>query len=154
MCLRQIPDMDVIPDTAAVRGVVVVAEKFQTVTLPCRRLKDNGDQVAFRAVILTVKFRGSRRIKVTQSGIIDAVDLVIPLEHLFKAEFGFAVRIDGNLTVIFGNGHLFWLSEGGGGTGKNKILHLTRHSGIRQIDGRSKVVAEIFGGILHGFPHQ
>ena len=51
---REVDDVDVVPDAAAVGGRIVVAVKQELFPLAADRLQDQRDQMAFRTVVLAV----------------------------------------------------------------------------------------------------
>ena len=79
---------------------------------------------------------------------------MVPIEHLFKHQLGFAVGIDGALGQILGHRHAIGRPVRGAGGTENKLFHLRLHGGIQQRQTVAGVIVKIFPRIGHGFTDQ
>ena len=80
--------------------------------------------------------------------------IAVPAERFFKTQFGFAVGVDGVLGSRFADRYFRGIAERGSRAGEHKPFHSALDGGIRQIDGITQIVLEIFARIGHGLAHQ
>ena len=87
--IRQVGNMDIVPDASPVSGRVIVAEDFDRRTPPERYVKHQRNEVGFRFMGFTpadsvTAFRRACHVKVAQGCIANAVNLVHPAENLLR----------------------------------------------------------------------
>jgi hypothetical protein len=79
---------------------------------------------------------------------------LIPEQHFFEHQFGFAVGINGPLREILGHGHAVRRSVSGAGGTENELADFVLDCGVEEFETRGDIVAKIFAGILHRFADQ
>ena len=156
MGLHQVPDVNVIPDTGAVGGGVVVAEDAHMVPLAQGTLKDDGDQVGLGVVVLADAGIGvgAGSVEVAKGGIFDAVGLVTPAEKPLNGQLAAAIGVDGIGAVRLLNGLFLRLAVGGGGGGEHNALHAVVFHGGEDTGGPAHIVVIVFQGVGYALCHQ
>ena len=104
MSLRQVSDMDVVANACAVRRRIVGPENIALGCQAHRHFQHVGNQMRLNLMVLAKMFRRACGIEVTESHKFQAMNLMIPTQHLLKHQLGLAVRVDWPLGQIFGHG--------------------------------------------------
>ena len=154
MRLRQIHDMDVIPDTRPVRRRIIPPEHRHFVQLTQRNLQHIRDQMGLRIVILPELLRRARRIEITQENRLQSSPLPAPRQHLLKLQLGLPVRIRRTLRHIFMNRNLLRLTIRRARRGKHNPWNPHRLHRLHQMHTPLEIIPEIHHRVLHRLPHQ
>ena len=88
-------------------------------------------------------------IEIAQGAVFQPVCLVTPFEHMLHDQLALAVRIGGDLTVVFLDGDALRFAKGSGGGGKYKVGNLVFDHGFNQGKTGRYVVAEICFRNIH-----
>jgi len=101
MRASQIDDVDVVPNTSAVRCRVVRSEDVDGLAQSGGCLQDQGNQVRFGLMPLSdlsIRVR-PRRIEIAKGHKFQTKNFMVPLQNFFEYQFGFAVRINWPLGI-------------------------------------------------------
>lgn len=147
----EVDDVDEVADAGAVGCGVLVAIDGDFFGLAERNFEDIGDEVGFDAVVFAKFFGGAGGVKVSQGNVVDAVNFFVPLEDLFKDEFGVAVGIDRFLRQTFVHRNFFRNSIGGAGGGEDDFFAAGVDHAVEEIDAADDVDLVVEGGVFHGF---
>jgi len=153
--LRQVGHMNVVPDGRAIGGGVVRAEDVHVGPQPERRLDGERDQVRFGVVILadlTVRI-GAGGVEIAQCGPLQPVSFLVPAQHPLHEELRFAIRIDGRLRMILGDGDTHRLAVSGAGGRKNDPRNPLVQHGAQQVQRVRDVVLKVLARGPHGLPY-
>jgi hypothetical protein len=80
------------------------------------------DKMGFVAAGFAAMLGGAGNIEIAERNVVQAGIFAIISENILKSEFGFAVRVDGQLRMVLGNGDDARLSIDGASGGKNKLI--------------------------------
>ena len=81
---RDIGHMNVVPNTRAVRRVVIRSKQPDLRALSECGFKNDGDEVSLRHVVLPMEFCCPRRVEVSQAHVAQSVRNPVPLQHALK----------------------------------------------------------------------
>ena len=151
MGLRKIQNMDVVADAGAVRRVVIRSEDADFRAFAFSGLHDERDEVGFRVVVFAVDGRRPRRVEIAEGRVLEAMDVMIPAEDLFKHQLGLAVGVDGNGRLRLLDGDVLRHAVCRRRAGEHDLADAVFRAGLRQIHGVGDVVAEVFARQFHGF---
>ena len=152
--LREVEDVDVIPDAGAIGSGVVGAENGDILFLAEGDFQNVRDKVCFDAVIFAKSEACACCVEVPEGHVFDPMDFIEPAEHLFKHQLRFAVGIDRALGQGFVNGHSVRCAEGGACGGEYDFFYPAAHHRFQQVQASGDVVSEIFNRIGHGFANK
>src|SRR6516162_3843148 len=102
MSIRQITDMNVIADTSAIRGRIIIAKNLDQWLTPHCGKQNQRNQMGLGLMQfskLTIGI-GSRRIKIAQRYVPNPMRCLNIFKHTLYDEFRVSVRIDGLLSII------------------------------------------------------
>ena len=153
MRLCQIRHMDVVSNTGAVLGVVVIAKNRNVLALSVGNLQNQRNQMRFRIVRLAdfTGDMGATGVEVAQRYKPQAMCLPHPFEHLFHAQLGLAVAVGRLGLVRLQNRHALRLAVCRSCRRKNNLVNAVRHHGFQQNLCAAQIVVIIFERIGHGF---
>ncbi len=147
----EIVDVDEIADAGAVRGGELFAVDLDLVLLAERDLEHIRNEVGFDAVILAKLLARTGGVEVAEIDVGEAVNLVVPIQHLLEHELRLAVRVDRLLGQPLVHRDLLRCSVGGASGGEDELLHAALDGSVEEIDAGRDVIAEILRGIGHRF---
>ena len=153
MRLCQICHMDVIADTCAVLGVVVIAKNRNVFALSVGNLQNQRNQMRFR-IVRFANFAGDMRaagVEVAQRYKPQAMRLPHPFKHLFHAQLGLAVAVGRLGLVRLQNRHALRLTVCRSRGRKNNLVNAVCHHGFQQNLGAAQIVVIVFERVCHGF---
>ena len=154
MRARQVRHMNIVPDTAPVRRVIIRTKHLDIRPLAAGRIQHQGNQVSFRIVAFpdfSVRI-GSCSIEIPEHDKLQTVSGMIILEDTLHHQLGRTVRIDRMLRHILRQRQsLRFPIDGTGGRENDFITAILTHY-LQQIQRIAHIVVIIFLGILHGFP--
>ena len=145
--------MNVVSNTCAVLGVVVITKNRNVFALSVGNLQNQRNQVRFRIVRLTnlTGDMGAAGVEVAQRYKPQAMRLPHPFEHLFHAQLGLAVAIGRLGLVGLQNRHALRLAVCRSRGGKNNLIDAVRDHGFQQNLGAAQIVVIVFERVGHGF---
>lgn len=150
MGLGQIDDVNIITDAGAIGCGIIGAVNVTLFGLTERHFENVRDEMGFDAMIFAEFFTGSGGVEIAEGDEFEAVDLVIPVQHLLEHELGFAVRIDGTLGQILGHWHAVRrIPVGGAGGAEDELFHLHFDGGVQEFQAVADIIVKIFAGIGH-----
>src|SRR5581483_5732533 len=149
MGLGQINDVDIIPDAGAVGRGIIGAVNLALGGLAERDFEDVRDEVGFDAMMFAEFLAGAGGVEIAEGDKLEAVDLVIPVQHLLEHELGFAVGVDGTLGQIFGHRDAVGGAVGGAGGTEDELFHFGFDGGVQQLQAVADIIMKIFAGVGH-----
>ena len=151
----QVHNMDIVPNTGAVRSGIVGAEDGNALPLALSRLEHQRDQMGFGGMVLTDESarRGARGIEVPQGYIFQAIGGMAPVHQPLHRQFGLPVGVGGGLGAVLHNGSDLWLPIDCRRAGKDDLLHIMALHGPQQCHGGTEVVFIVEQRVLHALPH-
>src|SRR4029077_14284921 len=150
--IREVDDMDVVPDRRAIGSRVVVAKHTYGLLLSQGRGENIGNQMRFWPVVFPAIFSGASGVEVAQGHEFHSIGGVISVEEPFHEQLGPTVRIPWPFPALFRNRNLFRVAVDGGCGGKYETPHARLNELPNQRDSVPDVVLEILGWIDDGFP--
>src|SRR4029077_4070359 len=133
MSVGEIEDVNVIANTGSIRRVVVGSVNFNVRSFTERHLQHSWNEVRFRSMVLA-KFLGcAGGIEVAQTNKFHSMNFVVPAEHFFEHEFGFAVGTDGTRLRGFVDWQAIGRTKKSACRRKDDPPHTNRDHGIEQI---------------------
>ena len=99
--LGEVADVDVVAHAGAVGGRVIVAEHVDRDARPGRALKDDGDQVRFRVVVLAAVLSGTGGVEIPKRRGMDSIRPIEPVQGAFECELGLPIRVRGGDRIGF-----------------------------------------------------
>ena len=114
MGIGNVEHMDVIADTGSIGRGVIRAENIDMGQAASGGIENPGNEMSFHAMILAAGARSSSSVEITEGHVFESgVELVID-KNLLEGEFGFSVRVNGRLGMVFRDGNDFGFAVSGG----------------------------------------
>src|SRR5882762_3216278 len=150
MGIRDIQDMDVVANGSAVGRGVIVAEDGDVRSAALDGLQDQGNEMGFVAAGFSAMGRGAGYVEIAEGDEVESGIFAIVGEDIFKGELGFAVRIDGGLGMVLGDGDGVGLAVNGAGGGEDEVADAVAKHGVEQ-ENAAGYVGDVEGaGSFHG----
>src|SRR4051794_27005675 len=113
----EIVDVNVVPDTRAIRRLIIISKDGDRIPLAKRDLQDERYQMGFRCMVFTdfTAWIRARGIEVSQSCEANVISVTIIAKNLFDNQFRPAIRIDRYAIVSFMDRNLRRCPINGGG---------------------------------------
>jgi len=131
----KIGDVDVVANTGAVGGVVVVAEDEDFFATAEGDVEDEGNDVGLGLVGFAAVGERAGYVEVAEGGVAEAVDAVEPAEHVLDEELGFAVGVGGGEVGGLFDGRGFGFAVDGGGGGEDELAGAGGEHGLEEREG-------------------
>src|SRR6202790_4713289 len=145
--MREVTHMDVIANARAVRGWIVIAENLNVGPLMGRRLKNNGNQVRLRIVLLATQRRCACGVEIAETHVAQAVGLLVPMADTFQSELRLPIRICGTRGVRLFNKRLLRITVYGSCRGKYQPGNSCGTHSLEQCDAGYQIVGIVFCGV-------
>src|SRR5581483_2494821 len=113
--------------------------------------EDVWNQVRLDPMMLAETRSCAGGVEVAEGDKFQAVNLLVPIEHLLEHELGFAVRVDGALGQILRHGEAVRRAVGGASRAEDKLLDTSGDGGVQQFEAIADIVAKVFGRVDHRF---
>src|ERR1035438_2807066 len=133
MRLRQVEDMNIIPDAGAIGRGIIRAINFAVRLLSERHLQDVWDKMRLDAVMLAESFAGAGGVEVAERDELQSVNPLIPLQHLLEHQLGLAIRVDGALRQVLGHRQAVGRPVGRARRAEHELLHTASDRCIEQL---------------------
>ena len=121
-----------------------------------RHLKNDGDKMAFRPVILANKALRpcASHIEITQDNRAYTVRPAHPVHHALHGELAFAIGIGGPQWRVLGNGNDIRFAIDRSRGRKHDFVHPVARHGFKQHHHAMHVVLKIFERLFHALTHK
>ena len=149
--ISDIQDVNVVTDTGAVVRWVIGAKDFEVWNNAKSGIENLRNEVSFDAMGLAAIDGCAGSIEITERGEMETGVGAIVGENFLEAELGFAVRIDGILGMILGDGDSVRLAVSGGGGGKDELFYAVAGHGVEKIDAAGDIGGVEGAGLADGF---
>jgi hypothetical protein len=110
--------------------------------------------MGFLAVVLAVFGGGAGGVEVAERGEVETRVSPVIGENLLEAELRFAVRVDRNLGMIFGNRNGVRLTIGRGSRGEDQLFDVVANHGVEKVYPAGDVGGVKGAGLANGFGDQ
>ena len=92
-------------------------------------------------------------VKIAKTDMVNAINIIVIFENLFNHEFGFPIRINRLLRMIFRHWGLQGITIGGTGRGENEEFHTIFNHDVKKIYGIDHIVSIILRGVIDGLAY-
>src|SRR6267378_2278147 len=150
MGFRDIQNMYVIANGGAVWRGVIAAEDGDVRGVALDGLQDQGNEVGFVAAGFSAMGRGAGYVEIAEGDEVESGIFAIVGEDIFKGELGFAVRIDGGLGMVLGDGDDVGLAINGAGGSEDEVADAVAKHGVEKENAAGYVGNVERAGSFHG----
>src|SRR5712672_1568085 len=106
--------------------------------------------MGFVAAGFSAMGRGAGYVEIAEGDKVESSIFAIVGEDIFKGELGFAVRIDGGLGMVLGDGDGVGLAVNGAGGGEDEVADAVAKHGVEQENAAGYVGNVEGAGSFHG----
>jgi len=150
MGIGDVENVNVVSDAGAVGSGIVGTKNLDMRNDADGGVEDFGNEMGFDAMGFAAFGRGAGGVEIPKRSVVEAGIGAIVGKDLFKAQFGFAVRVDGIFGVIFWDGNGVRFAVGGGGGGEDEFFDAVAGYGVEEIDAGSDVRGVESAGLTNG----
>ncbi len=154
MRLRQVQNVNIIPNARAVRRRIIRPENLTVVLLAEGHFEHVGNEMRFDPVMLAKFFARPRSVEVAEGDKLQTVNLLVPPQNFLEHQLGFAVGIDWALGQVLGHWHAVRRPVSRARRAEHEFLHPALNRRIQQFQSVGHVVVKVFPRIGHGLGDQ
>ena len=142
--------MDVIANTRSIFGGIVRPKEIDLFSFAQGRLYNQRDKMTFMPVSFTQLFRSSSGVEIPKGVKLQPISSMIPVQHLFKHQLGFAISVNRILGMFFVNRDIFRLTKNSCGGGEDEFIATVPTYNIQQFYSFDQIVCKVLTRIGHG----